>query len=158
MVLFEQEYDWTPADSSQDVPFSFDCPDSVREIRLHFIFSPGLEIADEICRPQVEKALTRYYDCYPRDLQPMDAQKFLPVKNLITLSLDKDGRYLGNAHRWAPDQAHILTETQTSLGFTPPDRLPGHWAGMLHLHEVISPACHGKLRIEGREAYEMVSG
>lgn len=30
----------------------------------------------------------------------MTVQQYLPVKNLITLSLEKDGVYLGNGHRW----------------------------------------------------------
>lgn len=158
MVLFEQDYCWSPQDAQHDVPFAFTCPDGTAEIRLYFTFSPGKETADEICRPAVEKALARYYDCYPRELQPMQADRFLPVKNLITISLDKDGRYIGNAHRWDTNQEHILTTTSASRGFTPPDRLDGPWSGMLHLHEIISPVCRGTLRIEGRLHDEMVSG
>lgn len=158
MVLFESEYRWTPADAQSDVAFSFACPDTVRQVRVFFSFSPGLENAEDICRPQVERALARYYDSYPRDLQPMDAARFLPVKNLVTLSLDKDGQYLGNAHRWATVQEHALSAEAASLGFTPPARVPGLWSGMLHLHEIISPVCRARLRVEGREGHALVSG
>ena len=157
MLLFEQDYRWTPTDAQHDVPFAFTCPEGTAEVRLYFTYGPGKETADEICRPQVEKALTRYYDCYPRELQPMQTDRFLPVKNLITISLDKDGQYVGNAHRWDTDQTHILTTETASRGFTPPACLDGAWSGMLHLHEVISPACTGTLRIEGRLTDEMVS-
>ena len=158
MVLLEQNYRWTPQDAQHDVLFSFVCPEGTAEVRLYFTFSPGRETADEICRPQVEKALTRYYDCYPRELQPMQADKFLPVKNLITISLDKDGQYIGNAHRWDTAQEHILTTETAPRGFTPPSRLEGAWGGMLHLHEIISPECCGTLRVEGRLNDEVVSG
>ena len=158
MVLFEQDYRWTPQDAQHDVPFSFTCPDETAEVRLYFTFSPGRETSEEICRPEVEKALTRYYDCYPHELQPMRTEQFLPVKNLITISLDKDGQYIGNAHRWATEQEHILTTKQASRGFTPPATLAGAWSGALHLHEIISPVCRGTLRIEGRLPDEVVSG
>ena len=87
-------------------------PPKIASIRISFSFSPGMEQQDAICMPQIEAALTRYYDCYPRDIQPMDAQQFLPIKNLITLSLEREGIYLGNAHRWAPEQEHIITTEQ----------------------------------------------
>ena len=158
MLLFEQDYRWTPQDAQHDVPIAFPFPEGTTEIRLYFTYSPGKETADEICRPAVEKALTRYYDCYPHELQPMPVDKFLPVKNLVTISLDKGGQYVGNAHRWDTDQTHILTTGRASRGFTPPARVEGPWGGMLHLHEIISPVCTGTLRIEGRLSDEVVSG
>lgn len=158
MLLLEQDYRWTPQDAQHDVPFVFTCPAGTKEVRLYFTFSPGKETTDDICRPAVEQALKRYYDRYPRELQPMQADQFLPVKNLITISLDKDGQYIGNAHRWDTNQEHILTTQTASRGFTPPDRLDGPWGGMLHLHEIISPVCRGTLRIEGRLSDEVVSG
>ena len=149
MVLLEQQYVWTPKDTAHDVPFAFVCPPEIASIRISFSFSPGMEQQDAICMPQIEAALTRYYDCYPRDIQPMDAQQFLPIKNLITLSLEREGVYLGNAHRWAPEQEHIITTEQASRGFVPPVAMEGSWTGMLHLHEIISPRCVGQLRMEG---------
>ena len=74
----------------------------------------------------------------------------MPIKNLITNSLEREGVYLGNAHRWAPEQEHLITAEQASLGFVPPQAMEGNWNGMLHLHEIISPCCTGELRIEGR--------
>lgn len=152
MLLFEQDYRWTPADAQTDVPFAFTVPTGVTELRVQFCFAPGKEESEELCRPQVEKALIRYYDCFPRTLQPMEAGRFLPVKNLITVSLDREGVCLGNAHRWATEQEHILRKDFAAPGFHPPADLPGSWTGMLHLHEVISPVCTGRLRIEGRES------
>ncbi len=149
-VLLERSYAWTPEDAQRDIPFAFCCPSDITELRISFSYAPSLETEEERCRPQVEKALRRYYDCYPHTLQPMDANRFLPVKNLITLSLDKDGVYLGNAHRWDPKQEHILNIEWASRGFVPPKQMAGDWTGMLHLHEIISPCCEAQLKIEGR--------
>lgn len=149
MILLECSFCWKPADSRHDVPFLFICPPEADAIRITFSFSPGMESSEALCIPQIEAAMTRYYDQYPRALQKMKAENFLPVKNLITISLDHAGEYIGNAHRWAPEQQHMITTEQASLGFVPPEKLEGEWSGMLHLHEIISPICQGYLKIEG---------
>ena len=79
----------------------------------------------------------------------MKKESFLPVKNLITISLDKDGVYLGNAHRWATTQEHLISVNQVSRGFLPPEKMEGEWHGMLHLHEILSEKCSGHLIVEG---------
>lgn len=92
----------------------------------------------------------------------MDEDRVLPesvgaLKNLITISLSKDGEYLGNAHRWQKNQVHEISEKQASLGFVSPDRLEGTWEGMIHLHAVCTPQCEGMLMIEGRVSDVLVS-
>ena len=122
MQLFEKKYQWTSQDSQTDVSFCFHVPEGLEQIRIRFTFSPGTESNPEICLPEIEGAMNRYYDSYPRDLQPMKKESFLPVKNLITISLDKDGVYLGNAHRWATTQEHLISVNQVSRGFLPPEK------------------------------------
>ena len=157
LVLFRNEYCWTSEDAQHDVIFSFSCPTEIQEVRISFSFSPAFETEKSICLPRIEDALGRYYDSYSRALQPMESLGFLPIKNLITLSVGKDGKYLGNAHRWEPEQEHVFTAVSASRGFVPPEKLSGEWSGMLHLHEIISLQCRGTLYIEGRSANDLVS-
>ena len=152
MKLLEENYVWTPRNSKTDQTFSFIVPETIEQIKIRFEYSPGKEEDPAVCLPPVRDALNRYYDNYPRDLQPMQEEKFIPIKNLITLSLDKDGVYLGNAHRWAPQQEHLISVQKASLGFVPPAILAGKWNGMLHLHEVLSGTCTGHLLVEGETA------
>ncbi|MGM9676975.1 MAG: glycerophosphodiester phosphodiesterase [Butyricicoccus sp.] len=150
VCLLEQAYQWSSQDTSSDVVFSFQCPAEVEELVVSFTYSPGEEATREICLPAVQAAVTRYYGGYPQEIEPMTAEQFLPVKNLITLSLAREGVYLGNAHRWAPEQEHVISCRYASSGFCCPVSMAGAWTGMLHLHEVLSPVCKGHLRIEGR--------
>lgn len=149
-ALFDQSFVWHPAHSASDVPFAFSCPASVQELHISFTYAPGDE-TNAACVRQVEDAITRYYDRYPRELEPMTVQQYLPVKNLITLSLEKDGVYLGNGHRWDTAQDHVISTDYASFGFSSPQDMQGQWRGMLHLHEIISPTCTGTLRVEGRQ-------
>lgn len=148
-ILLERTFVWNPAHSASDVPFDFFCPTSVQELHISFTYAPG-EDDSVACIRQVEDAIARYYDRYPRELEPMTVQQYLPVKNLITLSLEKDGVYLGNGHRWDTAQEHVISADHASFGFSPPQAMHGQWCGMLHLHEIISPTCTGTLRVEGR--------
>lgn len=150
VCLLEQAYQWSSQDTSSDIVFSFQCPAEVEELVVSFTYSPGEEATREICLPAVQAAVTRYYGGYPQEIEPMTAEQFLPVKNLITLSLAREGVYLGNAHRWAPEQEHVISCRYASSGFCCPVSMAGAWTGMLHLHEVLSPVCKGHLRIEGR--------
>ncbi len=150
VCLLEQAYQWSSQDTSSDIVFSFQCPAEVEELVVSFTYSPGEEATREICLPAVQAAVTRYYGGYPQEIEPMTAEQFLPVKNLITLSLAREGIYLGNAHRWAPEQEHVISCRYASSGFCCPVSMAGAWTGMLHLHEVLSPVCKGHLRIEGR--------
>lgn len=150
VCLLEQTYQWSSQDSSSDVVFAFQCPAEVEELVVSFTYSPGEEATRDICLPAVQAAVTRYYGGYPQEIEPMTAEQFLPVKNLITLSLAREGVYLGNAHRWAPEQEHVISCRYASSGFCCPAAMSGTWTGMLHLHEVLSPICKGYLRIEGR--------
>jgi len=151
MILYERHYNWTPEDTRRDIPFAFCCPSNIKRLMITFTFSPGAEQRPEQCKMAVERALVRYYDRYPRDIQPMQSEQFFPIKNLITLSLERDGVYLGNAHRWQTEQVHILTTKHASRGFEPPCAMEGTWAGMLHIHEILSQVCEGYLRVEGSE-------
>ena len=95
VCLLEQAYQWSSQDTSSDIVFSFQCPAEVEELVVSFTYSPGEEATREICLPAVQAAVTRYYGGYPQEIEPMTAEQFLPVKNLITLSLAREGIYLG---------------------------------------------------------------
>ena len=157
MILLRKNYQWTPADTKTDIPFSFECTEEIKEIRITFSFSPNALYGEKDCLLYIEKALTLYYDGQDRELEPMKASGFCPLKNLITISLSKEKKYLGNAHRWQDEQIHILTTKDASPGFIPPEHMAGKWEGMLHLHAVCTPECRGELTVEGRMEHAVVS-
>ena len=90
MKLLEEKYEWTPCDSQTDESFCFCVPDNIQQIQIRFEFSPGKEEDPALCLPPIQEALNLYYDSYPREMQPMNEDSFMPIKNLITISLDKD--------------------------------------------------------------------
>ena len=114
MILFHKTWQWTPADTKNDVSFSFTCPEHTEELCLTFSFSPDALREEQACLPPIEHALEQYYDGRDRNREPMEASGFLPLKNLITLSLSREGVYMGNAHRWQASQVHVLTKEKAA--------------------------------------------
>ncbi len=158
MILLKKNYQWTPQDSKTDERFSFLCPQGVREIRILFSYDPDALLGEKDCAPLIEKAMEQYYDGREPGADVLQVPGMCPLKNLITLSLSREGVYVGNGHRWAGRQVHRLTQTGASPGFLSIPKLSGQWEGMLHLHAVCTPVCQGILVVEGRADNEVVSG
>ena len=66
-------------------------------------------------------------------------EDFLPsVVNFITFSLDSPEKYLGCAHRHAPEQRHIISAGFSSPGFFRYAPNAGEWRAVLNVHAVVS--------------------
>ncbi|QQO09138.1 hypothetical protein [Breznakiella homolactica] len=63
---------------------------------------------------------------------------YLPVVNLITLSLDHDEIYVGCAHRHNPEQRHIVSADFSSPGFFRHSASAGVWRAVINVHAVVS--------------------
>ena len=75
------------------------------------------------------KSLT-YFEMVPSE-NPID---YLPVKNLITLSLDENGKYRGAAHRQDDVQHHEISADFASNGFFKGKIEEGVWRIALNVH------------------------
>lgn len=83
-----------------------------------------------------------------------DREKFLPLKNLVTLSLDDPDGYRGAAHRQAPTQEHRIAKDFASPGFYPGVIKPGSWRVVVNVHALITESCIGNLEILTEEETE----
>lgn len=125
----------------QIIAFSVD--ENVDALEVHVHYTPGEEARDEYCKEAVEAAMKLYYGEEDPAAEPMTVQQHYPIKNLVTLSATQNGEYVGNAHRWDTDQAHVWTTYSASQGFSARKTMGGDWEIQLHLHCIISPRCRG---------------
>ena len=98
--------------------------EGIEELQITFSFTPDALYDEEACAPMIEEAVEQYYAGRDRDGQKMRVSSMCPLKNLVTLSLSREGKYVGNAHRWSGNQYHVLTRRKASTGFTAPEILP----------------------------------
>jgi hypothetical protein len=104
----------------------------------------------------IEEGLRRFVpEEYRESLEGLD--QFLPsVTSLVTLSIDYGGRYLGCAHRHAPEQRHIVSAHFSSPGFLKQPVLAGDWRAVINVHSVVSRELRYRLRVLARERSEPV--
>ena len=120
-------------------------------IQLKIIYSYAPKTADgKAAAKAAELCLRRDAGAY-RSAYP-SAETFLPLKNLITLSLDAPDGYRGAAHRQANSQVHTITEHTASPGFLPGKLLAGQWRLVLNVHALVTPFCDCRVEIEAQEA------
>ena len=113
--------------TSRHYRFGFTVPRFSYGMRISFSYSPG-RMTD---REYMLKALREGIRRSRPDNQPIDdseLEAFLPLKNLLTLSVDSPGGvYIGAAHRAYTDHTVILTELKSSRGFIPVRIEAGEW-------------------------------
>lgn len=131
MLLFSTKGRITTANDKTNLIHKFDVPGDIAALKIKYHYSPKT-LEDR------EKAVAIVRDCfdkYDENLigRPAD---YLPVKNLITLSVDSCGKYRGAAHRQADTQEHIISQDFASPGFMKGAVEEGEWDIILNVHSI----------------------
>lgn len=131
MTIFEAKGRITPFNDKTNLIHRFDVPQGIKLLRIKYEYSPKIledkEKAIGIIRSSFQK-----YDEKP-DGSP---DEYLPVKNLVTLSVDGPDGYIGAAHRQADKQEHIISPDFSSCGFIKTPVEAGEWDIVLNVHSV----------------------
>lgn len=143
-VLVEKEWYLTPDDHQKHIKIPFELKQNYEELKIYFEYSPQL-VENELALKVIEQAVPKYF----KQAELVDLAQFLPLENLITLSVAKEEVYLGCRHHKATNQLVSLSETTSSLGYSPVAITPGKWEVQLHGHAVISEQVFVKLKIIG---------
>lgn len=144
-----------PSQSRTNVIIPFEVPEGFLGLFIQCSYSPKYIEDMEFAEREIKKGIAKYV--------PADAMEeygswhdYLPLCNLITLSLDCNGEYVGCAHRHDPLQKHIISLGYSSPGF---DRhaAKGSWRAVINVHCVTgnAPAFY-ELNIYGIEGGDEV--
>ncbi|MDE6659432.1 MAG: hypothetical protein K2K01_04900 [Eubacterium sp.] len=130
MLIFEKTGKVLPEQDKTNIPLSFTVPDGIEKLVIDYEYSPKIldneEKATKLLEKSIEKYLGLEYKAEPKE--------FMPVKNLITLSLDENGNYRGAAHRQADKQHHEISRDFASAGFEKGEIKSGIWTLVLNVH------------------------
>ena len=145
-ILLKKSITVTPENEKTNIFLPFTVEDSLKKLEIDYSYSPK-ELLDEeknICL--VKKNLQR--DGFE---DTGDYSEFIPLKNLITLSLDSPEGYVGAAHRQAATQYHEISEDFASVGFDRVKIIKGEWVLALNLHAVVTDECNCEIEVRGYE-------
>ncbi len=139
----------TPSDQKTNIGLAFTVPEGISALEIEYSYSPK-ELEDrKKSLFLIKENLMR--DCGDEWTEYEDYGEFLPLKNLITLSLDSPAGYIGAAHRQAPVQKHRISPSFSSVGFVKAQILPGEWVLTLNLHAVVTDECLCEIEVKGCE-------
>lgn len=146
MLLLNASRSLAPEDSKTNVAIPFLVPEGCPKLWISYSYMPK-ELEDlRAAREIIERGLERYAPAPFRDGYG-SWRDYLPLVNLVTLSLDSPDGYCGCAHRHDPVIRLTVDRTKAGPGFCPPKQMAGAWRAVLNCHAVVTPSCSVRLLI-----------
>jgi hypothetical protein len=145
-VILDKIYRFQDRDSKTNccIPFSLEKDYEI----LEFIctYTPKVLEDEGRAKKLIEDALETYVPAEYREGYG-NWKAYLPVLNLLTLSVDYEKRYLGCAHRHDSEQWHRISAQFSSPGFLKQPVLAGGWRALINIHAVVTGHVYYHLRI-----------
>ncbi len=147
IILKETETYLRPDDERSNRYIPFTVPEGIKKLFITYSYSPKIlenkEKSYELIRENILRDAPEDMDRYT------DYEEFMPLKNLVTLSLDSPEGFRGAAHRHDETQFHEIGESFASPGFLKSKIIAGEWRLSLNIHAVVTDICTCRIKIEG---------
>lgn len=128
-----------PEDDKSNRSLPFEVPTDVRVLRFSCSYAPKTIDDMDLAKRAARCSIGRYVPRWQLPLYEERESEEIKLVNLITLSLDCGGEYLGCAHRHAPEQEHVLSAQMSSTGFVRHAPRAGQYRAVLNVHSITSP-------------------
>jgi len=136
-----------PIDSRCHIAYRFynDRPDGI--MRIQFQYAPK-RLEDRLrAQALITESIGRYIQPEHQQTANADWERYLPLQNLITISVDDPEGYRGACHRHSPEQQLYLAEKDASDGLVPGTISRGIWTVTISLHAIVTDNCTYKLKV-----------
>lgn len=147
IIFKETETLLHPDDTRSNRYIFFDVPEGTEKLHITYSYSPknleDKEKSYELIRENILRDAPEDIDRYT------DYEEFLPLKNLVTVSLDSPVEFRGAAHRHDKEQYHEISKDFASPGFLKGEIISGQWRLSLNVHAVVTDICTCRIKIEG---------
>lgn len=148
----------TPLSSKTHITYQFYIPGAIDCLNIDFKYSPKTLDDRDLSRELIEEAICKYVPPAHRPVYIEQWERFFPLQNLLTLSIDDPEGFRGSAHRHPNTQQHVLSLLESSPGFFAGPIQEGIWRVTISVHCVVTPECRYHLHIwEGEVNHEVAS-
>lgn len=130
MQIFSKSGVITPANDKTNIKLSFSVPAGVKKLVVKYRYNPKMVEDRADALSIVNKGLSKYGASF------INPENVLPVKNLVTLSFDENGKYRGACHRHPNEQTVIIAESNSTPGIFNRPVENGEWDIVLNVHYV----------------------
>ncbi|GIO54784.1 hypothetical protein [Paenibacillus cineris] len=137
----------TPECSKTHIAYRFFLAKTGGRMKIDFSYNPKNLEDGAKAKMLIEQGLDRYVEDELREQAKSKWQSHLPLKNLITLSVDDPSGHRGAAHRHDPEQHLFISGLESSPGLSKGALQAGMWTVTLSLHAVVTDDCRYSLQI-----------
>lgn len=148
-LIKQEEITFLQTEEKTTKSISFQVPLNTKKLFITFSYCPKILEDEEKAFKLIRENLVR--DAGDDADEYKDYSEFMPLKNLITLSLKSPTAFRGAAHRQAENQFHEIGCDFASYGFLKGEIENGRWQLFLHAHAVVTEKCECKIKVEAEE-------
>ncbi|MCJ8010248.1 hypothetical protein MUG84_00645 [Paenibacillus sp. KQZ6P-2] len=146
-ILLETQGEVSPVCSKSHITYKFHISEPGGKLCIHFAYGPKNLEDRELSKTLVYESIEKYIEPSRRELVQAKWESYLPLKNLITVSVDDPDSHRGAGHRHDPEQLLHLSMKDASPGLISGPIHSGMWEVTLSLHAVVTDQCKFSLNI-----------
>ena len=128
MKIFSRNGKISEKDSKTNIVYSFTVSENTKRLTVNYSYFPKEVENREKALRLIEEGLEKY------DEKCEALTDFLPIRNLITLSFDENGRYRGACHRHPNNQTIVISDENSTPGIINRPLEGGEWQVVLNVH------------------------
>lgn len=140
-----------PNSSKTHISYRFHIGTYGGKLRIQFAYEPKNLEDREQSKTMIFESINKYSEPNQRERIQAKWESFLPLKNLITVSVDDPEVHRGAGHRHDPVQLIMIGEREASPGFVSGKMQAGMWHVTLSLHAIVTESCRYTLQIHQEE-------
>lgn len=129
--LYKKTIQLTDSDNQTNIVIPFRVEELYQYLEIDVSYTPQ-EVSERIAKGKILSALPKYH------VNLENWNDFLPLLNLITVSVSHNDSYIGCRHTKESVQKIIISEDASSLGFINYGIVQGSWELQLNLHCICS--------------------
>jgi hypothetical protein len=133
-----------PESSKTHIVHNFNVESCGGKLIFMFSYEPKKLNDERLAEKLIKEGISKYVGSEKQEAL-MKWKSFLPLQNLITISIDDPFRFRGAAHRHSPDQELFISENNASPGLLFGEIVPGEWLVTISAHAVVTETCNYKL-------------
>lgn len=153
-MLLDIENKVTPSDTRSHHRYNFKLDRPCAGLWIKFEYAPKNLEDRELATALIKRSIERYVEPERQKLALERAEQYLPLRNLITVSIDDSRGHRGACHRQDPVQKLYLSARKSSPGLTTGIIPAGTCTVTLSLHAIVTEHCTYRLKVWAAEAEE----
>ncbi|WP_067838940.1 CehA/McbA family metallohydrolase [Amphibacillus sediminis] len=147
-ILFQTKAELTQASMQSHLTYTFYVPKGSEILTIDFDYRPDILANETKQKTIIAEALT-CYNLLPNnnDIGGL-IDKYSPLKNLLTLSIDDPNGFRGARHCHEPEQHIFITTEEASPGILSGKLSAGLWSVTISAHAIVTDKCYFSLIVK----------